>query len=79
MSFQRSQKLWKRVEESTSLRSRREQDGCVHCSLRFYLWVNLRSYGKEKLERIKKGLMEDLLTGKVRVNHLIEEGERNEN
>jgi len=34
---------------------------------------------KEKLERIKKGLMEDLLTGKVRVNHLIEEGERNEN
>jgi len=27
---------------------------------------------KEKLERIKKGLMEDLLTGKVRVNHLIE-------
>ncbi|WP_290853171.1 restriction endonuclease subunit S [Fervidobacterium sp.] len=28
---------------------------------------------KEKLERIKKGLMEDLLTGKVRVNHLIEE------
>jgi len=35
------------VEESTSLRSRREQDGCVHCSLRFYLWVNLRSYGIE--------------------------------
>ena len=34
---------------------------------------------KEKLERIKQGLMEDLLTGKVRVNHLIEEGERNEN
>ena len=29
---------------------------------------------KEKLERIKRGLMEDLLTGKVRVNHLIEEG-----
>ncbi|MGC8690926.1 MAG: restriction endonuclease subunit S [Caldisericum sp.] len=29
---------------------------------------------KEKLERIKKGLMEDLLTGKVRVNHLIKEG-----
>jgi len=28
---------------------------------------------KEKLERIKKGLMEDLLMGKVRVNHLIEE------
>lgn len=28
---------------------------------------------KQKLERIKKGLMEDLLTGKVRVNHLIEE------
>jgi len=28
---------------------------------------------KEKLERIKKGLMEDLLSGKVRVNHLIEE------
>jgi len=26
---------------------------------------------KEKLERIKQGLMEDLLTGKVRVNHLI--------
>ena len=34
---------------------------------------------KEKLGRIKRGLMEDLLTGKVRVNHLIEEGERNEN
>ncbi|MDI6604510.1 MAG: restriction endonuclease subunit S [Thermoanaerobacteraceae bacterium] len=31
-----------------------------------------KSY-KEKLEGIKKGLMEDLLTGKVRVNHLIEE------
>jgi len=28
---------------------------------------------KEKLERIKQGLMEDLLTGKVRVNHLIDE------
>lgn len=27
---------------------------------------------KEKLGRIKQGLMEDLLTGKVRVNHLIE-------
>jgi len=27
---------------------------------------------KEKLERIKQGLMVDLLTGKVRVNHLIE-------
>jgi len=26
---------------------------------------------KEKLERIKQGLMKDLLTGKVRVNHLI--------
>ncbi len=26
---------------------------------------------KQKLERIKKGLMEDLLTGKVRVNKLI--------
>jgi len=32
---------------------------------------------KEKLERIKQGLMEDLLTGKVRVNHLIEEGVKN--
>ena len=30
---------------------------------------------KEKLQRIKQGLMEDLLTGKVRVNHLINEGE----
>lgn len=29
---------------------------------------------KEKLERIKQGLMEDLLTGKVRVNLLIKEG-----
>lgn len=28
---------------------------------------------KEKLERLKQGLMEDLLTGKVRVNHLIKE------
>ena len=28
---------------------------------------------KEKLERIKEGLMEDLLTGKVRVNNLIKE------
>ncbi|RLI77353.1 hypothetical protein DRP05_10355 [Archaeoglobales archaeon] len=28
---------------------------------------------KEKLERIKRGLMEDLLSGKVRVNHLIED------
>jgi type I restriction enzyme S subunit len=32
---------------------------------------------KEKLERLKKGLMEDLLTGKVRVNKLLE-GEVNE-
>jgi len=32
---------------------------------------------KEKLERIKHGLMEDLLTGKVRVNHLIEKGVEN--
>ena len=31
---------------------------------------------KEKLERIKRGLMEDLLTGKVRVNELID-GEKN--
>jgi len=30
---------------------------------------------KQKLERIKKGLMEDLLTGKVRVNKLIKEKE----
>ena len=30
---------------------------------------------KEKLERIKRGLMEDLLTGNVRVNHLIEKVE----
>ncbi|MEM5790999.1 MAG: restriction endonuclease subunit S [Candidatus Aenigmatarchaeota archaeon] len=29
---------------------------------------------KEKLERMKKGMMEDLLTGKVRVNSLIKEG-----
>ena len=28
---------------------------------------------KEKLERIKQGLMQDLLTGEVRVNHLIKE------
>lgn len=34
---------------------------------------------KEKLERIKKGLMEDLLTGKVRVNHLIEEENKDGN
>ncbi|QWK12666.1 MAG: restriction endonuclease subunit S [Aquificota bacterium] len=32
---------------------------------------------KEKLERLKKGLMEDLLTGKVRVNKLVE-GENHE-
>jgi len=32
---------------------------------------------KEKLERIKQGLMEDLLTGKVRVNHLIKKGVEN--
>lgn len=32
---------------------------------------------KEKLERIKQGLMDDLLTGKVRVNHLIKEGVEN--
>ncbi|ADQ07532.1 restriction modification system DNA specificity domain protein [Caldicellulosiruptor hydrothermalis 108] len=37
-----------------------------------------RAY-KEKLERIKKGLMEDLLTGKVRVNHLIEEENKDGN
>ena len=30
---------------------------------------------KQKLERIKKGLMEDLLTGRVRVNKLIKEKE----
>ena len=32
---------------------------------------------KQKLESIKQGLMEDLLTGKVRVNHLIKEGMEN--
>jgi type I restriction enzyme S subunit len=32
---------------------------------------------KQKLERLKKGLMEDLLTGKVRVNKLLE-GENHE-
>jgi len=31
---------------------------------------------KEKLKRLKQGLMEDLLTGKVRVNHLVEEEEK---
>jgi type I restriction enzyme, S subunit len=30
---------------------------------------------KEKLKKIKQGLMQDLLTGKVRVNHLVEEKE----
>ena len=29
---------------------------------------------KKKLESLKRGLMEDLLTGKVRVNKLLEEG-----
>jgi len=33
---------------------------------------------KEKLQKIKQGLMQDLLTGKVRVNHLINEGQNNE-
>jgi len=32
---------------------------------------------KQKLEKIKQGLMGDLLTGKVRVNHLIKEGMKN--
>ncbi|NQE44710.1 Type-1 restriction enzyme MjaXIP specificity protein [ANME-1 cluster archaeon GoMg2] len=32
---------------------------------------------KQKLESIKQGLMDDLLTGKVRVNHLINEGMEN--
>lgn len=32
---------------------------------------------KQKLESIKQGIMEDLLTGKVRVNHLIKEGMKN--
>lgn len=32
---------------------------------------------KEKLKKIKQGLMGDLLTGKVRVNHLIKEGIEN--
>ena len=31
---------------------------------------------KEKLQKIKQGLMGDLLTGKVRVNHLVEEKEK---
>lgn len=31
---------------------------------------------RQKLERIKKGLMEDLLTGKVRVNKLIKEEDK---
>jgi len=31
---------------------------------------------KEKLKRLKQGLMEDLLTGKVRVNYLVEEKEK---
>jgi type I restriction enzyme S subunit len=29
---------------------------------------------KQKLERIKQGVMEDLLSGQIRVNHLIKEG-----
>jgi type I restriction enzyme S subunit len=29
---------------------------------------------KERLEKIKQGLMEDLLTGEVRTNYLIKEG-----
>jgi type I restriction enzyme S subunit len=29
---------------------------------------------KEKLKKIKQGLMQDLLTGKVRVNNLLNEG-----
>jgi len=33
---------------------------------------------KEKLQKIKQGLMQDLLTGKVRVNKLLEEVENNE-
>ena len=32
---------------------------------------------KQKLEKIKQGLMGDLLTGKVRANHLIKEGMKN--
>jgi type I restriction enzyme S subunit len=31
---------------------------------------------KEKLQKIKQGLMQDLLTGKFRVNHLVEEEEK---
>jgi len=33
---------------------------------------------KAKFERIKQGLMEDLLTGRIRVNHLIEEVSKSE-
>lgn len=43
-----------------------------------YTEENLRKMGlneRQILERIKKGLMEDLLTGKVRVNELIKEKE----
>jgi len=35
--------------------------------------INRERNYKQKIKRIKQGLMEDLLTGKVRVNHLIEE------
>ena len=37
--------------------------------------IEIEQQYKEKLKRIKQGLMQDLLTGKVRVNHLVEEKE----
>jgi len=37
--------------------------------------IEKEEYYKEKLQKIKQGLMQDLLTGKVRVNHLVEEKE----
>jgi type I restriction enzyme S subunit len=38
--------------------------------------IEIEQQYKEKLQKIKQGLMEDLLTGKVRVNHLVEEEEK---
>jgi type I restriction enzyme S subunit len=38
--------------------------------------IEKEEHYKEKLQNIKQGLMEDLLTGKVRVNHLVEEEEK---
>ena len=52
---------------------RKEQNRIVEILLDIDKKIETEIQYKQKLLAIKRGLMEDLLTGKVKVNHLIKE------